>query len=66
VIFYVYPAASTAKTKDTAEPTGKILTDGIYYEIDFPEKASTMEKGLLLGTSILLNAAYFQQRSVFV
>ena len=31
-----------------------------YYKIDFPENATTNEKGLLLGSSILVNALYFE------
>ena len=31
-----------------------------YYEIEFPEGATTSQKGLLLGSSILINALYFE------
>jgi hypothetical protein len=31
-----------------------------YYEIEFPKGATTAEKGLLLGSSILINAVYFE------
>eukprot|EP00536_Pseudo-nitzschia_multiseries_P005150 jgi/Psemu1/254252/estExt_Genewise1Plus.C_930119 len=31
-----------------------------YYKIDFPKDATTREKGLLLGSSILINALYFE------
>jgi hypothetical protein len=31
-----------------------------YYEIEFPEGATTSEKGMLLGSSILINALYFE------
>ncbi len=31
-----------------------------YYEIEFPEGASTSQKGMLLGSSILINALYFE------
>lgn len=30
------------------------------YKIDFPVVATTNEKGLLLGSSILINALYFE------
>ena len=30
------------------------------YKIDFPNSATTKEKGLLLGSSILINALYFE------
>eukprot|EP00529_Nitzschia_sp_RCC80_P035284 CAMPEP_0113463878 /NCGR_PEP_ID=MMETSP0014_2-20120614/12899_1 /TAXON_ID=2857 /ORGANISM="Nitzschia sp." /LENGTH=174 /DNA_ID=CAMNT_0000355915 /DNA_START=487 /DNA_END=1011 /DNA_ORIENTATION=+ /assembly_acc=CAM_ASM_000159 len=31
-----------------------------YYEVDFPEDATVQQKGLLLGSSILINALYFE------
>jgi len=31
-----------------------------YYKIDFPDNATTDRKGLLLGSSILINALYFE------
>ena len=31
-----------------------------YYKVDFPENATTDQKGLLLGSSILVNALYFE------
>mmetsp|Transcript_41421 Transcript_41421/g.46255 ORF Transcript_41421/g.46255 Transcript_41421/m.46255 type:complete len:279 (+) Transcript_41421:21-857(+) len=31
-----------------------------YYKIEFPDEATTNEKGLLLGSSILINALYFE------
>ncbi len=31
-----------------------------YYKIDFPETATNDQKGLLLGSSILVNALYFE------
>mmetsp|Transcript_33992 Transcript_33992/g.80021 ORF Transcript_33992/g.80021 Transcript_33992/m.80021 type:complete len:262 (-) Transcript_33992:131-916(-) len=31
-----------------------------YYKVDFPQDATTNEKGLLLGSSLLINALYFE------
>jgi len=31
-----------------------------YYKVDFPETATNDEKGLLVGSSILVNALYFE------
>jgi len=31
-----------------------------YYKVDFPDNATIDEKGLLLGSSILINALYFE------
>lgn len=31
-----------------------------YYKIQFPNEATTNQKGLLLGSSILINALYFE------
>ena len=31
-----------------------------YYKIQFPNDATTNQKGLLLGSSILINALYFE------
>jgi len=31
-----------------------------YYKVDFPDNATTDQKGLLLGSSILINALYFE------
>ena len=35
-----------------------------YYEIEFPKGATATEKGLLMGSSILINAVYFRKFGV--
>jgi len=71
VPFRVYPAAQ-AETGGDAPFIGKILkkpkslateifTDSNAFVITFPEQASVDEKAMLVGTSIFLNALFFEE-----
>jgi hypothetical protein len=31
-----------------------------YYKIEFPKEATTEQKGLILGSSLLINSLYFE------
>lgn len=41
----------------------ELFTDADAFEVDFPENATADQKGLLIGTSILLNAAFYEGQS---
>lgn len=64
----VYPIANGAEGMDPVGRMAKIPKETFkevfneinYYKIDFPDEASTNQKGLLLGSSILINALYFE------
>jgi hypothetical protein len=38
----------------------EIFTDADAFEVTFPEDASADQKGMLIGTSILFNAVFFE------
>lgn len=63
-------AGNTPDTNE-AEPIGRLAkipketfcdtyNETNYYEIEFPEGSSAAQKGLLLGSSLLINAIYFE------
>lgn len=64
----VYPMKDGVVGKDPVATMAKIPKQTFkecfheinYYKVDFPDKATTDEKGLLLGSSILINAIYFE------
>lgn len=71
VSFRVYPFAQKGATGGDAPYIGKILkkpksmmvevfTDSDAFEVTFPEKASVDEKAILVGSTILLNAVFFE------
>lgn len=37
-----------------------VFNETNYYKIDFPKEATANQKGLLLGSSMLINALYFE------
>jgi hypothetical protein len=71
VPFWIFPAGQS-NTGGDANHLGKIVkkkksiatevfTDATAFDISFPEKASADEKALLVGTSIFLNAVFFEK-----
>jgi hypothetical protein len=70
VSFRIFPASQT-DTGGDAPYVAKILkkpkslmteifTEANAFEIDFQEGSSVAHKGLLIGTSLLLNAVFFE------
>jgi hypothetical protein len=37
----------------------ELFTDADAFEVNFPEDASADQKGILIGTSVLLNAVFY-------
>jgi len=69
--FHIYPADQKSTDGD-APYSGKIVkkaksgatevfTDADAFEVDFPSDATTDQKALLIGTSIFLNAIFFEE-----
>jgi len=68
-------AANQAKTNGGEAPhLGKILkmpksikteifTDANAFEVTFPEQATVGQKAMLVGTSIFLNAIFFEEKA---
>lgn len=64
----VYPVNNGVEGKDPVGRMDKIpkatfadtFNEINYFKVDFPDKATTDQKGLLLGSSILINAIYFE------
>ena len=73
VPFHIYPA-SQDDTGGDAPFVGKILkkpksamvevfTDADAFELSFPKSSTVAERGLIIGTSLLLNAVFFEGNS---
>jgi hypothetical protein len=69
--FRVYPVTQS-DTGGDAPFVGKILkkpkslitevfTDANAFELTFPDESTVAQKGVILGTSILLNAVFFEK-----
>jgi Scramblase len=78
VPFWIFPASSALWPGGTDGPVanynGKIVkkrksfftevfTDANAFEVDFPSKATTSEKAVLIGTSIFFNSLFFEHDS---
>ena len=38
----------------------KVFTDADAFDVEFPEEVTLVQKGLLIGTSLFLNAKFFE------
>lgn len=68
--FHIFPA-SLEDTDNGAEEIGKIVkrpksfatevfTDADAFDVEFPNEATPLQKGLLMGTALFLNANFFE------
>jgi hypothetical protein len=71
ISFRIFPS-DQSDTDGDAPYLGKILkkpkslgielfTDADAFEVDFPKEATVAQKGVLIGTSIFLNAIFFER-----
>lgn len=73
VPFYIYPAAQT-ETDNGAPFVGKVvkvpkswkvelLSDAQAFDVEFPKDASSVQKALIAGSVILINANFFENEN---
>ena len=40
----------------------EVFTDAQAFDVDFPQDATAAQKGIIMGTSLLINAVFYEEK----